>query len=366
VWPTRSLKEVADILQRDDLAELNPLKFYVVRVFNVTEPQVVTGRISVRTRSTQPSGLSPLDAAERGNENSAKSSGDLSGYTWQSLDEPAAPSENEIKVIQDHIKTLQSQFERLDALYKTGSPGGSSDSRALAAYELAAAKGELALLQGRHTQAIESLNEARSHAEEALKAISAAYETGGVTYDLVVLASNNLANIKRKIIQLEQQRASSSRKAAATTGGTRESGEPQNKRTEDGVMIVGESQEALDQFMRLASSTPRSAESISVLKGIVQREKQKYERLAELAKNEQASAIEVETQKADYEISMERLRQAQRALEYYKAEVALAAAEYETALEANKLTPRAVPESELRKLQLKAQAVEARFKELAE
>ena len=32
VWPTRSLQDVADVLNRDDLAdELDPIKFYVVR-----------------------------------------------------------------------------------------------------------------------------------------------------------------------------------------------------------------------------------------------------------------------------------------------------------------------------------------------
>ena len=52
VWPTKSLKEVVEVLERDDLADLNPLKFYVVHrkqqypdggVGDV----VVTGRISV-------------------------------------------------------------------------------------------------------------------------------------------------------------------------------------------------------------------------------------------------------------------------------------------------------------------------------
>jgi hypothetical protein len=53
VWPTTSLNDIADVLSRDDLAELNPLKFYVLRAEN--EPvrgttgadQVVTGRIAV-------------------------------------------------------------------------------------------------------------------------------------------------------------------------------------------------------------------------------------------------------------------------------------------------------------------------------
>ena len=31
VWPTPTMKDLAQILNRDDLAELNPLKFYVVR-----------------------------------------------------------------------------------------------------------------------------------------------------------------------------------------------------------------------------------------------------------------------------------------------------------------------------------------------
>jgi beta-lactamase regulating signal transducer with metallopeptidase domain len=63
VWPTTRLKEVGEVLNRDDLAELNPLKFYVVRrqesggsrgrEMSATQSEsqqkdiVVTGRISV-------------------------------------------------------------------------------------------------------------------------------------------------------------------------------------------------------------------------------------------------------------------------------------------------------------------------------
>jgi beta-lactamase regulating signal transducer with metallopeptidase domain len=54
VWPTRTLKDVADVLNRDDLQELNPLKFYVVRPgrpqngfgSGPEEDAVITGRIS--------------------------------------------------------------------------------------------------------------------------------------------------------------------------------------------------------------------------------------------------------------------------------------------------------------------------------
>jgi beta-lactamase regulating signal transducer with metallopeptidase domain len=56
VWPTTTMVDVAEVLKRDDLAELNPLKFYVVRSVGVEErvdrPPIMedvvrTGRISV-------------------------------------------------------------------------------------------------------------------------------------------------------------------------------------------------------------------------------------------------------------------------------------------------------------------------------
>jgi beta-lactamase regulating signal transducer with metallopeptidase domain len=57
VWPTTSMKEVAEILNRDDLAELNPLKFYVVRPADdgiggrgggPARDGVITGRVTVK------------------------------------------------------------------------------------------------------------------------------------------------------------------------------------------------------------------------------------------------------------------------------------------------------------------------------
>ena len=54
VWPTTSLKDVAAVLTRDDIAELSPLKFYIVRpdgILRLEEgpltDKVVTGRITV-------------------------------------------------------------------------------------------------------------------------------------------------------------------------------------------------------------------------------------------------------------------------------------------------------------------------------
>jgi hypothetical protein len=69
VWPTTSLEDVADVLNRDDLAELNPVKFYAIRNPNVgrgreaqaiVDDVVVTGRISVNVddKSNSPANAS--------------------------------------------------------------------------------------------------------------------------------------------------------------------------------------------------------------------------------------------------------------------------------------------------------------------
>jgi beta-lactamase regulating signal transducer with metallopeptidase domain len=50
VWPTRNLREVADVLRRDDLAELSPLKFYIVQMTGDIE----TGRIDVNRDALPP------------------------------------------------------------------------------------------------------------------------------------------------------------------------------------------------------------------------------------------------------------------------------------------------------------------------
>jgi len=53
VWPTKSIQDVLNVLDRDDLAELNPLKFYLVRPqidgVNPVRDVLVTGRISVKS-----------------------------------------------------------------------------------------------------------------------------------------------------------------------------------------------------------------------------------------------------------------------------------------------------------------------------
>jgi hypothetical protein len=63
VWPTANLRDVANVLNREDIASLSPLMFYVVKPARITSPEgksreqdtVITGRISVN-----------VDAAVRG------------------------------------------------------------------------------------------------------------------------------------------------------------------------------------------------------------------------------------------------------------------------------------------------------------
>ena len=92
VWPTTSMKDVATVLERDDLAELNPLKFYVVRQElasdlehpnGITKDFVHTGRLTVqfedrgwgdrrRNSTTKPTQPTPAPAATYTAPNAAK------------------------------------------------------------------------------------------------------------------------------------------------------------------------------------------------------------------------------------------------------------------------------------------------------
>ncbi len=91
VWPTTNLKDIATILNRDDLAELNPLKFYVVRhiaggpAYNAageTPPRdtVQSGRINV-----QLGGVSDADRARlKEAEEAARQAIDVASRTFDS------------------------------------------------------------------------------------------------------------------------------------------------------------------------------------------------------------------------------------------------------------------------------------------
>ena len=83
VWPVKTLQDVAQILRRDDLAELSPLKFYAIRSgsggggfggggFGNGPDKVVTGRIHVNIAATsKPPNASPPPRPMPASESSA-------------------------------------------------------------------------------------------------------------------------------------------------------------------------------------------------------------------------------------------------------------------------------------------------------
>jgi hypothetical protein len=99
---------------------------------------------------------------------------------------------------------------------------------------------------------------------------------------------------------------------------------------------------------------------------MVERSKQDFERLKQLALENVVTTSEMEKAKSEHEINMARLRQAQRALEYNQILIKLAEEEHEQAVEANKLAPNAVSESEVRKRELMVELAKAKLRELSE
>ena len=121
----------------------------------------------------------------------------------------------------------------------------------------------------------------------------------------------------------------------------------------------------MSELAQLASSSGPSP-SIGMLQKLVARNKEDYDRLAKLAQDKAVSASELAKSKTEYEYSIEALQQAQHTLEYRKALVELAKAEYEQALAANKQAPNAVSEFELRRLKIMVNLAEAKLKEVAD
>ena len=68
----------------------------------------------------------------------------------------------------------------------------------------------------------------------------------------------------------------------------------------------------------------------------------------------------------DYEISMERLHQAERALKYHQVVLKAAEAEYEMMVEASKRAPKSISGHELRRAQLAVELAKAKLEELSE
>jgi hypothetical protein len=251
---------------------------------------------------------------------------------------------NELAALQEHVKFLEEHFRRKDALFRVAARGGSADARDIAAYELATARGQLALAEGQRDEAIRLFEEAQKVAEQAMISVTAANQANMTTDNVVLQAARNLSESKRRLIELQQ--------ATAPTAGT----------------SAAESAERRNAIPQISITTPAPAvsESIGVLKKIVQRAEQEYKRAQELAQNNAVSSSEVARAQSEYEISVERLKQGERALRFYRAQVEMAEAEYQMLRDAIKRAPGAVPSIELRRKMLELEMAKAKLEELAE
>lgn len=300
------------------------------RVNGVNPPADLTANQTVDPAASQaaPARIPPMPAA------TTRQSENLSGG--------AGPEE--LQALQDHVTFLENHFKKADALFRTGSRGGSASAQALAAYELATAQGELALAEGRRTDAIARFEQAQVFAEQALNAVRADNAAATVTDELVLQAARQLSESKRRLIQVR-------RPASASDIGLK--ADPTNRNA---------------RLREFAPSTSVSSgqESIGVLKLKVERAKKRYDRLLPLYRSSAVSLGEVEDAKSDYEISIERLRQVERVCRYREVKLAAAEADYAMLKELQKKSAGSVTSAVLRKAEFAVELARAELEELAD
>jgi beta-lactamase regulating signal transducer with metallopeptidase domain/multidrug efflux pump subunit AcrA (membrane-fusion protein) len=220
-WPTTSMKDVAQILNRDDLTELNPLKFYVVRYGQKIDPNnreklidcdvVATGRVSVQIANGFGGGGPSHDVVDSGRITINEANPSQTQPTFSTKPRPSVAVESaspeEIDILRERAKIAEDQFKTNDEQYKTGGRGGSKDRREVAAYELAFAQANLLMAEGKRGEALAKLIECQALAEEAYKAVMASYDAGRVSYDFLRTESNRLSEIKLKVARLKGEKS---------------------------------------------------------------------------------------------------------------------------------------------------------------
>jgi protein involved in polysaccharide export with SLBB domain len=257
---------------------------------------------------------------------------------------PRQANAQELEAMREHVRFLENHFKKADALFQSGSRGGSALARALAGHELAAARGELSFAVHNIAEARTRFAEAQKYAEQALAAAQAEYSANTVQGDVLLQAARNLAEVKRRLGTV-QQSASSGDHTPSNATTSRDS--------------------ALQERAQL-ESTSSGTESLGVLKKIAERAKIDYDRVNELAEQKVVSATELARAKSDYEIAIERLRQAERGLRYYQLLLESAEADYQMLLETNKRAPNTVTKPALRKAKLAVELARAKLEELSE
>ena len=243
-------------------------------------------------------------------------------------------SHDEVAALKEHVKFLEGHFRKKDALYRAATRGGSADARDVAAYELVTARGQLALAEGKRDDALRLFEEAAKVAEQAMISTSAANSAGMAADNALLQAARNLSDSKRRLIEMRTsiERASTS----------------------------------VRNDLNVSIPAPAVSESIGVLKKIVQRAEQDYKRAKELAESNAVSATEVARAQSEYEISVERLKQGERGLRFYRAQLDVSEADYRQLLEANKRARGAVTDADLRRAKLAVEMARAKLEELAE
>jgi tetratricopeptide (TPR) repeat protein len=250
----------------------------------------------------------------------------------------------ELAALREHVKFLEKHFRKADALFRNSTRGGSASSHALSAYELAVAKGELSLAEGNRDEAIRHLEAAQKWAQDAFVATDAAYQADLVTDDLLLQVARNLSETRRRLIQLRQP--------------------PQPIQPAQSRVSVGVEKSYPNPT--IAAPAPGVTESLGVLKKIVQRAEQDYKRAKELADNNAVSAAEVARAQSEYEISVARLKQGERSLRFYQAQLDVSEADYQQLLEANKRAPGAITDADLRRAKLAVELGRLKLEELSE
>jgi beta-lactamase regulating signal transducer with metallopeptidase domain/protein involved in polysaccharide export with SLBB domain len=249
-----------------------------------------------------------------------------------------------LEAMRQHVQFLENHFKKVEALNRNGLAGGEAHSLALAGYELAAAQGELALTGQNRVEARTRFEEAEKYAEQALVAAQAARAAAQIQDDALLQAARNLAEIRRRLSTVRY--ATPSAETAPSEAIPHRDGTFQERTP-----------------VAIPSST---TESLGVLRKIAERAQLDYHRVKELAEQKTVSATEVARAKSDFEISLERVRQAERGLKYHELLLEAAEADYQMLSEANRVAPNTVPQLRLRKAKLAVELARAKLEELSE
>ncbi|MFO0791567.1 MAG: M56 family metallopeptidase [Pirellulales bacterium] len=237
-WPTANFKDLAEVLNRDDLAQLNPLKYYVIREATVqsanapptTRDEVITGRISVVPAARSPQDSTPWSTAPTSNTPSLTPNWQPQPTTstsnaWLNQNDPyKAPTTNnapakpsatstataeELAILRERVKVCADQLD----LVKKRMEAGQIDPLVVqfSATALAVAQSELAQAEGHRNEAITHMKSALSEAEKAAETSAAAFKAGTQTYEKMLAAGNELLELKLRLSRLQNSAADSER-----------------------------------------------------------------------------------------------------------------------------------------------------------